>query len=177
MNEILLERRFLTNVPNVMRVQLDNTKQNLYICAKLASLKNYSCFETDFWEDFTRLRLSFFLHTYQRNNFYIEDFVYILVICETTSVRSSEGFKISARVRQSSVTSNTMWASVNFLGGQITVQRCVVFVSTVAFRSLYIQELPYMNTFCECILKKIRPTHAHFQYNARKLMSLKSVLP
>ena len=38
----------------VMRVQLDNTKQNLYICTKRASLKNYSCFETDFWEDFTR---------------------------------------------------------------------------------------------------------------------------
>ena len=38
----------------VMRVQLDNTKQNLYIYAKRASLKNYSCFETDFWEDFTR---------------------------------------------------------------------------------------------------------------------------
>ena len=34
--------------------------------------------------------------TYQRNNFYIEDFVYILVICEATSVRSSEGFKISS---------------------------------------------------------------------------------
>ena len=60
-----------------MRVQLDNTKQNLHICAKRASLKNYSCFETDFWEDFTRLRLTFFLPTYQRNNFYIEDFVYI----------------------------------------------------------------------------------------------------
>ena len=76
-----------------MRVQLDNTKQNLYICAKRASLKNCSCFETDFWEDSTRYRLTFFLPTYQRNNFYIEDFVYILVICETTSVRSSEGLK------------------------------------------------------------------------------------
>ena len=28
--------------------------------------------------------MTFFLPTYQRNNFYIEDFVYILVICETT---------------------------------------------------------------------------------------------
>ena len=44
-------RRFLTDV---MRVQLDNTKQNLHICAKRAGLKNFSCFETDFWEDFTR---------------------------------------------------------------------------------------------------------------------------
>ena len=93
------------------------------------------------------------------------------MICETTSVWSSEDFKISARVRQRSVTSNTLWASVN-LFGQITVHRYVVFVSTVELRTLYIQELPYMNTFCECILKKIGPTHAHFQYNARKLTSI-----
>ena len=58
------------------------------------------------------------------------------MICEATSVRSSVGFKISALVRQSSVTSNTLWASVNFLG-QITVQRYVVFVSTVDLRTLY----------------------------------------
>ena len=146
-----------------------------FICVKRSSLKNYSCFETDFWEDFTRWRLTFFLPTYQRNNFYIEDFVYILMICEATSLRSSVGFKISARVWQSSVTSNTLWASINFWG-QITVQRYVIFVSTVELWTLYIQELPYMNTFCECILKEIGPTHAHFQYNARKLMSLKSVL-
>ena len=25
-----------------------------FICVKRSSLKNYSCFETDFWEDFTR---------------------------------------------------------------------------------------------------------------------------
>ena len=83
-------------------------------------------------------------------------------------------FKISAPVRQSSVTSNTSWASVNFLG-QITVQRYVVFVSTVELRTLYIQELPYMNTFCECILKKIGLTHAHFQYNSRKLVNVVKV--
>ena len=118
--------------------------------------------------------MTFFLPTYQRNNFYIEDFVYILVICETTSVRSSDGFKISAQVRQSSVTSNTLWASVNFLG-QITVQRYVVFVSTEELRTLYIQELPYMNTFCECMLKKIGLTHAHFQYNSRKLVNVVKV--
>ena len=39
-------------------------------------------------------------------------------------------------------------------------------------RTLYIQELPYMNTFCECILKKIGLTHAHFQYNSRKLVNV-----
>ena len=44
-------------------------------------------------------------------------------------------------------------------------------MSTVELRTLYIQELPYMNTFCECILKKIRLTHAHFQYNSRKLVN------
>ena len=33
-----------------------------------------------------------------------------------------------------------------------------------------------MNTFCECIFKKMGPTHAHFQNNARKLMMLNSVL-
>ena len=77
---------------------------------------------------------------------------------------------------ESSMTSNTLWASVNFFG-QITIQRYFVFVSTVELRTLYIQKLPYMNTFCEYILKKIGPTHAHFQYSARKLMpSLKSVL-
>ena len=65
-------------------------------------------------------------------------------------------------------------ASIFF--GQITVKRYVVFVSIVELRTFFIQELPYMNTFCECILKKIGPTHAHFQYDARKLMSLKSVL-
>ena len=56
-------------------------------------------------------------------------------------------------------------------GGQITVQRYFVFESIVGLWTLYIQELRYTNTFCECILKKIGPTHAHLQYNARKLMS------
>ena len=74
------------------------------------------------------LRLTLFLPTYQRQNFNIEDFVYILVICEARSVQSSMGFKISAQVQQSSVTSNTLWTNVNFFG-QITMQRYFVFVS------------------------------------------------
>ena len=86
------------------------------------------------------------------------------------------GFKISAWMRQSSATLNTLWACVIFFW-QITVQRYFVLVSTVGLLTLHIQELPNMNTFCECILKKSGPTHAHFQYNARKLMSLKSILP
>ena len=81
------------------------------------------------------------------------------------------GFKISARVRRSSVTSNTLWPNLNFFG-QIIIQRYFVFVSTVELRTLYIQELPYMNTFCECILKNIGLTHAHFQYNSRKLVDV-----
>ena len=84
------------------------------------------------------------------------------------------GFKILARVRQSSVTSNTLWANLNFFG-QIIIQRYFVFVSTVELRTLCIQELPYMNTFCECIVKKIGLTHAHFQYNSGKLVNVVKV--
>ena len=84
-------------------------------------------------------------------------------------------FKISARVRQRSMTSDTLWASVNFFR-QITIQRYFVFVSTVELPTSYIQKLPYMNAFCEYILEKIGPTHEHFQNSARKSMpSLKSV--
>ena len=77
-------------------------------------------------------------------------------------------------MRQSSVTSNTLWANLNFFG-KIIIQRYFVFVSTVELRTLYIQELPYMNTFCECILKKIGLTHAHFQHNSRKLINVVKV--
>ena len=61
-------------------------------------------------------------------------------------------------------------------GGQITVQRYFVFVSTVGLRNLYFRELPYMMKSCEYIFKKIGPKHAHFQYYARKLLWLKSLL-
>ena len=57
---------------------------------------------------------------------------------------------------------------MRYLFGQITVQRYFVFVSTVGLRTLYIQEVPYMNTFCEHILKKIGPSQAHFQYNVQR---------
>ena len=67
------------------------------------------------------------------------------------------------------MTSNTLWASVNFFG-QITIQRYFVFVSTVELRTLYIQKRLYMNTFCEYILKKIGPTHAHFQYKGWRMV-------
>ena len=105
----------------------------------------------------------------------IEDFDYFSDL-QSYKCPIERGFKISTSMRQSSATSNTLGACVIFWG-QITVQRYFVVVFIVGLLTLYIQELPYINTFCECILKKIGPTHAHFQYNARKLMSLKSVLP
>ena len=77
-------------------------------------------------------------------------------------------------MRQSSVTSNTLCANLNFLG-QIMIQKYFIFVSTMELRTLYIQELPYMNTFCECILKKVGLTKVHFQYNSRKLINVVEV--
>ena len=61
--------------------------------------------------------------------------------------------------------------------GQIIIQRYFVFVSTAELRTLFIQELSYMNTFCECILKKVglTRTYAHFQYNSRKLVNVVKV--
>ena len=72
------------------------------------------------------------------------------------------------------MTSNTLWANLNFFG-QIIIQRYFVFLSTLEFQTLYIQELPYMNTFCECILKNIGLTHPHFQYNSRELVNVVKV--
>ena len=77
-------------------------------------------------------------------------------------------------MRQSSVTSNTLCANLNFLG-QIMIQKYFIFVSTMELRTLYIQEFPYMNTFCECILKKVGLTKVHFQYNSRKLINVVEV--
>ena len=94
------------------------------------------------------------------------------MIYEATSVRSSVGFKISALVRQSSVTSNTLWARVNF-GGQITVQRYVAFVFAVELRTLYIQEPPYMDSFCECILKKNRTYACTFPVQRKEINVVK----
>ena len=37
------------------------------------------------------------------------------------------------------------------------------------------QELSYMNTFCERFLKKIGLTDAHFQYNSRKSVKVVKV--
>ena len=73
------------------------------------------------------------------------------------------------------MTSNTLWASVNFFR-QITMQRYFVFVSTVELRPFYIQKRLYMNTFCEYILKKIGPTHAHFQYTAVQRKDINAIV-
>ena len=97
-----LERRFCNNVTLTLfernltyaklgfwqvwcMFNLTTQQSKVYPRETVKFKKNYSCFETDFWKDFTRWRLTFFLP----NNFYIEDFVYILAICEATSVRSS----------------------------------------------------------------------------------------
>ena len=92
--------------------------------------------------------------------------------------------KISAWMRQSSATLNTLWACVIFFG-QITVQRYFVSVSTVGLLTLYIQELPYMNTFCECIYtctflvqrKEINVVKVRFtvRYSSRKLSNDKVI--
>ena len=64
-----------------------------------------------------------------------------------------------------------VWSVIDFFE-QITVQRYFIFVSTVGLRypetSLHEHNL-LMH------LEKIKPTYVHFQYNARKLRSLKSV--
>ena len=93
------------------------------------------------------------------------------MISEARSVRSSVGFKISARVRQSSVTSNTLWATSNkFLWADYCTKIfCFCFHGGAPD---HIYPGTYMNTFCECILKKIGLTHAHFQYNSRKLVDI-----
>ena len=130
-----------------------------------------------FWGGFYLIKIDFFSAHILMPKLDIEDFVSYFSDLWSYKCLIEHAFKISAWMWQSSATSNTLWAcSVNFLG-EITVQRYFVFVSTVGLWTLYIQEHSYMNTFCECILKKIGPTDVHFQYNARKLMSLKTVLP
>ena len=63
-------------------------------------------------------------------------------LLRSTSVRSSVGFKISARVRQSSMTSNTLWASVNFFG-QITIQKYFLCVHSGALDLIYPEKSLY----------------------------------
>ena len=58
----------------------------------------------------------------------------------------------------------------NFFG-QIIVQRYFVFVFTVELRTIYIQELIWTH-FVNASWKKIGLTHAHFQYNSRKLVNV-----
>ena len=110
----------------------------------------------------------------------IDDFVYISVICEATSVRSSVGLKYQLQSvtkfhAESSATSNTLWACVIFLGKSLykDILFCVhsgaldlIYAGTGT--SLY-EHILWM------YLEKIGSTHAHFQHNARKLISLKSV--
>ena len=152
------------------------TQSKLYLCETIKFKELYLLLWNWFWGRFYWIKINSFSAHISMPKLLHWGFCLYFSVLRSTSVRSSVGFKISARVRQSSMTSNTLWASVNFFG-QITIQRYFVFVSTVELWTLYIQKLPYMNKFCEYILKKIGPMHAHFQYSARKLMpSLKSVL-
>ena len=138
---------------------------------------NYSCLETDFREDLLDKDWLFFCPHVDAKTWH-RGFCLYFSDLQSYKCPIERGFKISAWMRQSSATSNTLWACVIFFG-QITVQRYFVFISTVGLLTLYIQELPYNyeHILWIGILKKSGRTHAHFQYNARKLMSLKSVLP
>ena len=48
-------------------------------------------------------------------------------------------------------------------------KRYFVFVSTAELRTLYIQELPYMNSFCECIFKKNRTYPCTFPVQRKEI--------
>ena len=89
----------------------------------------------------------------------------------STKINSSPQGKILQSMSQASLPHKPSQTFASF-AVSIPFQIYFVFVSTVELRTLYIQELPYMNTFCECILKKIGLTHAHFQYNSRKLVNV-----
>ena len=86
------------------------------------------------------------------------------MICKARSVRSSVGFKISARVRQSAVTSNTLWANLNFLGRLL--------YKDILFLCPRWSSGPYMTLY---ILKKIGLTLPHVLYNSRKLVNVVKV--
>ena len=120
--------------------------------------------------------LTLFLPTYQRQNFYIEDFLCILVIWETTSVRSSLGFKISARVGQSSMTSNTLRQAWISLGKSLN--KDILFLCPQWSSTPYISRnfLIWTHFVIASWKKSDLRTHISSTDNARKLMSFKSVL-
>ena len=110
-----------------------------------------------------------------------EDFVYISVICEAISVRSSMGL-ISAWVPQSLVTSNTLWACVILFlggggvgGGGRSLYKDILFLCPKWGSGAYITRNLLMRThFVNTSWKNRTYTLiAHFQYNAKKLTSSK----
>ena len=52
---------------------------------------------------------------------------------------------------------------------KLATDQCPKIVSTVELQTLYIQELPYMNTFCECILKKNRTYACTFPVQRKEI--------
>ena len=63
-----------------------------------------------------QIKTDSFSATYQRQNFYSQDLVYISVTCEVTSVRSSVGFVISARVSRMKFSDFKQFVGMHFFG-------------------------------------------------------------
>ena len=97
-----------------------------------------------------------------------------------TSIRLSVGFIRSARVRQSSLRS---WRYLQLIHcGQAWISlgkspsKDILFLCPPYSSGPYISRSFLIWThFVNASSRKIGPTHAHFQYNARKLMLLKSI--
>ena len=98
-------------------------------------------------------------------------FVFCLFVCLFAFVLFVKYNKLPQIEVKYSFKIQLVWSVIDFFE-QITVQRYFIFVSTVGLRypetSLHEHNL-------RMHLEKIEPTYVHFQYNARKLRSLKSV--
>ena len=90
-------------------------------------------------------------------------------VLRSTSVLSSVGFKISAQVRQSSMTSTHCGQAWISLGKSL--YKDILFLCPQWSSGPYISRNFLKGTnFVNTDLEKIGPMQAHFQYSARKLM-------
>ena len=106
----------------------------------------------------------------------MEDFVYILVFCEAQVSDRAWVLKYQLewdKVQWLQTHCGQTWISLGRLLHKDILLLCPRWCSGPY--AVYIQERPYMNTFCECIFKKIGLTHAHFLYNSRKLINVVKV--
>ena len=115
---------------------------------------------------------SFSAHISTPKLLYIEDFVYILVICEARSVLSSVGLKHQLECDK------VQWLQPHC--GQTWISWADYYTKIFCFSVhggapdlIYPGTSLYEHIFCECILKKIGLTHAYFQYNSRKLVKVR----